>query len=620
VRGAQHQLENQVVARCSWFSSRGSRPIRCIGITAIAAGLFVYVAVRAALVPITHDEAFSYLVYVSRSFEAILALKGPELANNHVLNSLLARTATVVFGPSELALRLPNLLAFGLYLVSAIALARRFTNVLGSLCGFALLVGNPLLLELFGLERGYGLGLAFLLSCAELFLRAEEENPFGRSTAILIGSLCGVLAVLSNLVFLIPFAALLFVHTLRRPPRTWPARLALFLPVLGLAAMAGPRIAVLQSERQFYFGGPTGFWADTVGSLARYSIVGVGDDPSVQRLVEVSVAALLALGGLTFLSTPARRRSPVAAFALSVLLLAGVASSIQHRLLGTPFLLDRTAIFFVPFMALAVAGTCDMLLGSDFGGIRRAGGVLALLLTVAALTNLVRSANLEYSSLWRYDADAKRAIADLKVLHDGGAGRLHIGGSWIFEPSLNFYRTTRGLTWLDPIERHEDVDRCNVLYVAAEDASLAPSGQFVEVRRYALSRNRLLRRILPAGSTSRKENPELMGSLDEPAPGGRVSGDLSVRGWARIPGEDLAVRILIDGTPRRASHLVRVGRPDVAAVLPQLGDCASAGYEAVFSFMARDEGRHEIDVIFEHGEAQERHYPSRQFNWLPLAR
>ncbi len=94
---------------------------------AILFGLTVlaYAAARAVLVPITHDEAFTFLHWSRAPWRAIFLFRGPERANNHLLNTLLMKASMALFGPGEAALRLPNLLALASYLASLWLLLRR---------------------------------------------------------------------------------------------------------------------------------------------------------------------------------------------------------------------------------------------------------------------------------------------------------------------------------------------------------------------------------------------------------------------------------------------------------------------------------------------------------------
>jgi hypothetical protein len=121
----------------------------------------------------------------------------------------------------------------------------------------------------------------------------------------------------------------------------------------------------------------------------------------------------------------------------------------------------------------------------------------------------------------------------------------------------------------------------------------------------------------PGGGPRGREDPELTGSVDEPLEGSAVRGALLVRGWARIPGQNLDVTVLLDGEVRDAISRRRPDRPDVASVLPYLGDCTGAGWEERYEFQPGDEGEHEIRVIFQARDGRIRQYPIRRFVWRP---
>lgn len=581
----------------------------------MAAMLFAYVAIRAVRIPITHDEALTYLGFVGRSFGSILSIPGS--VNNHWLNSLLSRAAVLTFGPSEWALRLPNVLAFGLYLACGVALSRRFSSAAPSAAAFLLLAANPFLLEFFSLSRGYGLGLAFLSGALLGFVRAEEA-PKSARRELFVGGLCAFLAVLSNLAFLLPVLALLVVSAARNRHdlRSWAP--ALSVSPLLVAAVLGPRILALNRTGQFYAGGSRGFLADTAGSLVR--VTAEASDAGVFAIAAaggVAVALLVVglLGAVVRSSAGGRRVGQIAA---SVLVLAAAGSVAQHALVGTPFLEDRTAIFFLPILALGAAGGLDVLAAARRRAVRIAGQALAVVLAAIAILPLIRSANFDHTTIWRYDADARRIVDDLTALHEEGFGRIRLGGNWVFEPALNFYRETRGLTWFETVVRRDPLDQCNVVLSSEYERIPFPRGEFAERRGYPLSGNILLVRVRPAGSgVPAREDPRLTGSIDTPAENETVAGTLQVQGWARVPGEDLRVTVYLDGVMREGARISRMPRPDVAAALPYIGDCSGAGYEAAIPFRPGDEGRHMIDVVFSSADGRERHYAVRRFDWRP---
>src|SRR5437870_8199974 len=84
-------------------------------------GLFATSVYRAATFPFVHDESLSYATFTWAPMFGLTA-------NNHLLNTQLMRWCANVFGPSELALRLPNLLAHSVYLVCGLLLLKRLEH------------------------------------------------------------------------------------------------------------------------------------------------------------------------------------------------------------------------------------------------------------------------------------------------------------------------------------------------------------------------------------------------------------------------------------------------------------------------------------------------------------
>jgi hypothetical protein len=213
---------------------------------------------------------------------------------------------------------------------------------------------------------------------------------------------------------------------------------------------------------------------------------------------------------------------------------------------------------------------------------------------------------------------ASRVADDLTALHGEGFGSIRLGGNWVFEPALNFYRETRGLTWLETIVREDPLDRCNVVLTSEHERISVPRGEFLERRSYPLSGDILFVRVGPAGSgVAAPEDPRLTGSVDTPGENETVAGTLQVQGWARVPGEDLRVTVYLDGVVREDARASRLPRPDVAAALPYIGDCSGAGYGVAIPFRPGDEGRHTIEAVFSSADGRERHYGRRRFEWRP---
>src|SRR5262245_51405683 len=150
---------------------------------------FVFVSARALRVPFTYDEAASYIRYIDTTVPSVfdtnlLSIFNFEVATNHFLNTALTKCVYLLGGTSELALRMPNLFGYALYLGFALLILRRVTTPLIALGGLLLLNLNPYLLDFFALSRGYGLSLGLMTASLFFLLQFLQTLSAGRFDAV----------------------------------------------------------------------------------------------------------------------------------------------------------------------------------------------------------------------------------------------------------------------------------------------------------------------------------------------------------------------------------------------------------------------------------------------------
>jgi hypothetical protein len=138
--------------------------------------LCAFVVVRAILVPLTYDEAASYLRYISQDFLSVFSF---EVATNHFLNTFLTKLVSMVGGDSEIVLRVPSLIGYGAYVCFCLLILRDIPHRPIAIAGFVLLNLNPYLLDYFALSRGYGLSLALLMGAVWYILRFVRLRQAG---------------------------------------------------------------------------------------------------------------------------------------------------------------------------------------------------------------------------------------------------------------------------------------------------------------------------------------------------------------------------------------------------------------------------------------------------------
>jgi hypothetical protein len=148
-------------------------------LTAGACLFFIaFAAARAVFVPLTYDEAATYLRYISTDFLAVFNF---DVATNHFLNTLLTKLFYLAGGNSELVLRMPNLIGYGMYMWFSLLILRSLTHRVIAFAGFMLLNLNLYVLDYFSLSRGYGLSLGFLMGTLFFFFRFLTQRQTGVS-------------------------------------------------------------------------------------------------------------------------------------------------------------------------------------------------------------------------------------------------------------------------------------------------------------------------------------------------------------------------------------------------------------------------------------------------------
>jgi hypothetical protein len=479
---------------------------------------FAFVLSRALLLGFTHDESFSYLNFVDGASLSHILFHPFPAANNHYLNTVLMKISASLLGVTEFSLRIHSVLAFAIFLLAAFWIVRDLCAPRHLVLAFLLLNLNPFLLEYFSLARGYAAGLALMMVSILFLLRALDPiYPGPRSALICLST--GAMAALANLTFLyfyVSAATVLLAVSFRGDGQSAhdlcpirvsrPARIQILwilaVSVLLFAAIL-PMAMQLRQRKEFYFGGERGFFTDTVISLVNASLY---DHPVPQGLedflkVLVGMVAACTTAAIMVLSKKSAlgNRSQKYLCLPAILLGAAFGTAIQRHLFGTRFLIDRTGILFVPlFVLVCIAGVEAAARSWPRSVVRMVALSFLVLLNVAAAANFARAANLRYTVNWRYDVETGQMLKDLAAREAGQnhVAPIRMGVTWYLEPSVNFYRTVRNLSWLERVTRagitESDYD---YYYVGIEDAVLLASTKTELIKSYEFSRTLLFKNM-----------------------------------------------------------------------------------------------------------------------------
>ena len=482
---------------------------RILVLAALSAAAFAYAAIRAVRVPIVHDEAMAYFQFVVGPWAGPLDPRIPFPENNN-LGATLSAAAWKAFGGGALAFRLPNLLAYLLFLVATARLALRQSTAALAIAAFLLLNANAFAVEFFSLARGYGLGLAFLAS-GVAFLVEALERPGHSSIRASLGVLCLGLAAYAHLSFLFPLAACVAAGFTReawrfawrsRSPDSVPSTDPSLLVPLGISV---PFLLVLvpysmELSRNGNFsgaGGLRGLWSDTVVSLLAVLRDRLLEDAPRAPLLEAAVAAAVLFLVAAVLLRP-RLLAPVALVPTVFLGLAAAGIELAGLVFGARYPVERAALSLQFLFLAACTGAAGVWIATKRSGWRvvRAVTVVAAFCASAAF---LRAANTTHTLTWRYDADNPRMLDDLdQARRERGLTRpVRLGITWLMEPSINYYQFQRGLDWLIPVTRRGLADRNpDFCYWTPKDDETAKALGLAASKAYPISGNRFAPRGL----------------------------------------------------------------------------------------------------------------------------
>ena len=333
-------------------------------LAAIVALFGVYIAVRAFRLPVTVDEASTAINHVPRLVVDTLFYEREANPNNHILNTLLIKLMTGIFGWHHFVVRIPVLIGGAMYAWAALHLSKRMAT--GSMIRiFALLMffGNPYLLEFFSFARGYGLAAGLLAVAVEMACRFfDTQDPVQLRRSFIFAGLA-VYANFTLLVFWAPFTCLLLLAVFSEDwslKSAWAKSKPALGTLLIFVALWFAPLKRLSRDSEIVNWNELGTWFESVQRIVRASIhanayLGNGSDLALTRIL---IAGILAITGVAIFRLASRRfrlQADPRIFMALLLPLAAVANVAQVRLTHTPYLEARLGLFYWPLVAISLS-------------------------------------------------------------------------------------------------------------------------------------------------------------------------------------------------------------------------------------------------------------------------
>jgi len=453
-------------------------PVLALSALTFVFGLAVY---RAETQPIAHDEALEYEWFLDGSVSHVLNYNPA----NHVLFTLLAKPIVWSLGSSELTLRAPSLFGTVIYLLAIYLLCRRlFGHGIMLFISVALLSFNPQILDFMPAARGYILGLAGLAAAMYFMARLAKRGEFNPADkewkwGCALASISLALSVAANFTNVVSAACLVLTFSvvalggLRPLLKITASKLRQFAASF-LAPGAAVAFCILwpyliqwrMAHTIIHFQKASDALRDVFNSSFLYkwtddvfnSLGAVPSGPASWQarvtdlgvyLLFPSLISLVAAGIL--LAWRARRKSPSGQNGQCLLFSGAASASILlilflHLAIHIDYPFSRYCLFLIPLFTVSALLAAREVSSRFPSQLLKAFGLLlaALVLSDYALALQIKS--FRYNAYDVISRDLYQAIAsDARAR---GLENVRVGGTWWYEPEINFYRRRYQADWM----------------------------------------------------------------------------------------------------------------------------------------------------------------------------
>lgn len=440
------------------------KKINRIGFIVIILIIFIILIYKAVTFPVVNDETPTATFYYHFTVWEIMMFPD-HWPNNHILNTLITKLFITIFGNEPLVIRLPNLLSFLLY---AFAIFRINKRVLKEESVFflpatLLFVTNPYLLDFFGLCRGYGMASAFATLSLSYLISGYSNS---KSRSIWLAYLLSILASYANFALLdfwctiSVFVWFYFYLKSGRKIRSIikPTIIIGTTTLLYLLLIAAP-IIKMHSTNEFQYWTSKGFYWDTIYPLILYSRTG-----SLLRFFSAHIISVLIFLTVIInciydyfqLKKSGYKLSKIIQpvfIATFVLLATAIINIIQCKLLDTPNLHGRTALFLYPLFIIVFVCFLSLVQQSIK---KMANVIIAVCLAFLCIFHVANGFRLDWVREWYFDGDTYKVLDYMQK--DYYDDKIKFKTWWFMYNSFYYYKYTSKVPWLELLPYEKSIN------------------------------------------------------------------------------------------------------------------------------------------------------------------
>jgi hypothetical protein len=483
--------------------------LRTIYPMALFLGVLAYLVTKALVMQTTCDESYTVMILPKKSVWDLVSYKD-SYTNNHILNTLITKGLFAIFGTDHSLARVPSLLGFLMYFYSIFYFSKKYIkdNAL-SVMFLTVMCCNPYLLDFFALARGYGLSIGLMMVSVYLasnvvFQKASTKYDLPLS---ILAAILSVYAQFASLHFYLGINLLLFLYALNQSFTHGDKKefIKIFVTqIIGFSVLVSlvylPFKAIMRDNQIAYYGSE-GFWENTISTVIFNSVYAQGyfsdaTTPIFKRLLLFVFFVVVAKIAYNFgqKKTAESEKAYPSIFVALLFLCTAASVILQFHLLKTQYVVDRTALFFYPLLALSFP-----IVAIFFSYFKKWAGTLVLLIFILfSLNHIKRGASLKYYREWWYDVNTYEILDFLKTEHNKMDKKetLKLGTTWIFHPSFLYHREKSDATWIEPLRFNKQPDTTNFyhFYYATNDEVAALSTRYEKIKDYGFGQWFLMKR------------------------------------------------------------------------------------------------------------------------------
>jgi hypothetical protein len=413
----------------------------------ISAAFCLYILLRAWLLPITVDESATAINHVPRLVFDTLTYQREANPNNHILNTILIKIFTGIFGWHHLVVRIPVLMGGFLYAWASGRLVRKLSDQSWiRIFAMLMLFGNPYLLEFFSFARGYGLAVGLMTAALWFAWRFFDTNDSKiLRTAFLLGGL-SVYANFTLLIFFAPFAFFMLLGAWQinsSVSNFWKQSKPAIVTLTVFLLLWLTPLQRLSKDAEILHWDALGTYFDSVQRSVRAAIhanayLGNDSDTALTWFVLLGVFSMGIVVIWRWWKQGFRIKTDPRILFVLLLIGAGVVNVLQVHFTQTPYLQSRLALFYWPLFALSLSVSAAWI-SERFG--RKSVWILLSPLLVLCFINNIRTLRLHGSFEWFHDSDTFTVLEYIKKTaeKEGRTTPYSFDTEWFMQNSFLFH-------------------------------------------------------------------------------------------------------------------------------------------------------------------------------------